>query len=626
LDAIPHPAELPPGSRMARSRNERFVGRAAELRKLAAALKAGGAVAITPAEEAASLGGIGKTELASEFVHRYGQFFAGGVHWLSFADATLVPAEIAMCGDHEAMNLPCFADLSLAHRVAAVRAAWEEPVPRLLVLDNCEDPSLLAEWRPRIGGCRILATSRTIRWDVDPPVRQIRLGPLTEPDSIDLLRQFRPSLTVDAVDLRSVAAELGHLPLALLLAGNYLREVEGSVSALEFLWQLRLTESVLGGTIASSESARERPRNVEIAFRLCLRRLGTDDPVHVTARVLLACTACFAPGQPVPLALLLATVDATSRDSRRLAHQAVRRLVGLGFADLDDNDALRLHEWVTVLVRDIVADREAPVAVAEALARIAAEHNDNGSSQALLPLQAHLRHVASSSGVCADRHTVVVAIELAHHLLRLGDVPGFRSSFEQALTLSSRAWSAGHPDTAVSLSNLGDLLREQGMLDAAWSCFERALAISEQVLGAEHPDTANSLEDLGGLLRVRGDPARAWSYFERALAIRQRSGDRYREAVLFIQLSRLATRLHGYAAGVRLAAVCFLLEQEVDHPDAARAWHALTDIGDKLDYSRGQLDILLGEVRDAYEVDRGWAMVRASLAGPHSIGARHDTK
>lgn len=47
---------------------------------------------------ATGLGGIGKTQLASELVHRYGRFFAGGVFWLSFADPEAVPAGIAGCG------------------------------------------------------------------------------------------------------------------------------------------------------------------------------------------------------------------------------------------------------------------------------------------------------------------------------------------------------------------------------------------------------------------------------------------------------------------------------------------------------------------------------------------------
>jgi hypothetical protein len=49
--------------------------------------------------------------------------------------------------------------------------------------------------------------------------------------------------------------------------------------------------------------------------------------------------------------------------------------------------------------------------------------------------------------------------------------------------------------------------------------YERAWAICEQVLASQHPDTAVSLSNLGGLLQGQGDLAGAKPYFERALHI-----------------------------------------------------------------------------------------------------------
>ncbi len=114
LDAVPAPAALPAGSRMGLARNPLFVGRDQDLKALAVALKAGQTAAVGQIAAATGLGGIGKTQLASEFVHRYGRYFEGGVSWVSFGDPGTIPAEIAACGGAGALDLrPDLANLPL---------------------------------------------------------------------------------------------------------------------------------------------------------------------------------------------------------------------------------------------------------------------------------------------------------------------------------------------------------------------------------------------------------------------------------------------------------------------------------------------------------------------------------
>jgi hypothetical protein len=223
LDEIPSPAPLPHGSRMPLSPNPLFVGREDELKALAANLRAGDTTAIGQVKiaVASGLGGIGKTQLASEFVHRYGQYFLGGVYWLSFADASAVPSEVASCGGAGGMELrPDFGILPLEDQVKQVMSAWQSPLPRLLVFDNCEEEALVDQWRPPTGGCRVLVTSRKERWDPSLGVRALPLGVLNRQESIKLLREHRPDLPAEDPDLDAIAEELGDLPLALQLAGS----------------------------------------------------------------------------------------------------------------------------------------------------------------------------------------------------------------------------------------------------------------------------------------------------------------------------------------------------------------------------------------------------------------------
>ena len=85
-DVAPPHSPLPAGSRMPLAPNPLFVGRSEELLQVARALKSTDTtVALGQVVASTGLGGLGKTQLAVELVHRYGRFFDGGVFWLSFA-------------------------------------------------------------------------------------------------------------------------------------------------------------------------------------------------------------------------------------------------------------------------------------------------------------------------------------------------------------------------------------------------------------------------------------------------------------------------------------------------------------------------------------------------------------
>src|SRR3954447_20823309 len=253
LETVPKPEQLPVGSRMPWAPNPLFVGRQEDLKTLARHLKAGDISAVGQVETAAAtgLGGIGKTQLASEFVHRYGRFFAGGVFWMSFADPGAVSVEVADCG--RSLNLhPSFDTLTLEQQVRLVEEAWQNPLPRLLVFDNCEDEELLHRWRPRFGGSRVLITSRRQEWGPTLGIKTVPLTTLPRPASTELLRRFRPDVPETETVFDSIAQELGDLPLALHLAGSFLQAYRASsfgqpATYLESLRQTNLAHPSLQG-------------------------------------------------------------------------------------------------------------------------------------------------------------------------------------------------------------------------------------------------------------------------------------------------------------------------------------------------------------------------------------------
>jgi hypothetical protein len=235
-EPLPAVAPLPHGSHIKGFRpNSLFVGREVELRALARAL--GRQPVRQPIVISTGIGGVGKTQLAIEFAHRYGQYFTGGVFWVTMEPADNIPIEVAACGAGGLVDWrPDYADLKLAEQLALALAALQSPLPRLLILDNCEDQELLAQWCPPTGGCRVLVTSRRTSWDLTLGVTALPLDVLPREASVALLRKFRPRLNDDDAD--AIAAELGDLPLALHVAGSYLKAYR-TITPAAFLAELR---------------------------------------------------------------------------------------------------------------------------------------------------------------------------------------------------------------------------------------------------------------------------------------------------------------------------------------------------------------------------------------------------
>ena len=526
-DRVPEVSPLPAGSRMPLSHNPLFTGRQNDLQTLARLLRAGETAAIGPIAAATGLGGIGKTQLASEFVHRYGRHFAGGVFWLSFADPAGVTAEIAACGGPDHLNLaPDFGALPLEQQVRLVQAQWQLPLQRLLVFDNCEDEALLEQWRPRHGGCRVLITSRRAAWLPTLGVQPLPLDVLLCVESVALLRRYLGTLAVSDADLASIAAAVGDLPLALHLSGSFLARYGHAVSLDAYLAELgkpdALTHRALEGwKLDQKLNPTRHEEHVARTFALSYEQLDAADETDALALRLLARAAHFAPGEPIPRDLLKLTLSLAEDDAAAalLAEDALRRLLDLGLLETEDDGALRLHRLLAIFVRAVATEEQAQAAVEQALLGIANRLNNAGDPRPLLVLQPHLRAITDAARERLDEHAASLCNTLAYHLYMIGDYIGARPYFERALAINEQVLGTQHPETARSLNNLGGLLRAMGDLAGAQPYVERALAIREQVLGAQHPDTARSLNNLGALLRARGDYAEAQLYYERALAI-----------------------------------------------------------------------------------------------------------
>ena len=76
--------------------------------------------------------------------------------------------------------------------------------------------------------------------------------------------------------------------------------------------------------------------------------------------------------------------------------------------------------------------------------------------------------------------------------------------YRECLAARRRLLGPRHPDTLVSLSNLGTLLRSLGRLEEAAPLQEAALQLARETLGRRHSDTLAYLSNLGLLRLAQG--------------------------------------------------------------------------------------------------------------------------
>ena len=533
---VPLPGELPAGSWLPHAWNPLFVGREAELRAVGAVLRGapGAAAALCPPVGLQGMGGVGKSQLAVEFAHRYGPWFAGGVFWLDCAEPASLDAQVVRLGAEAALEVPeRFAAMPLAEQCATVWRLWRSGMPRLLVFDNCEDDALLATLRPKQGGCRVLVTSRRSEFSAALGLRPVRVEALPRKECLRLLAQFRPDLSGRA-GLDAIAEELGDLPLALHLAGSFLREnrFDAAGEPTAYLAALRadgLDHASLIGALGASGIADELPtkhdRNVALTFALSWNRLDPAEPVDALARQAMACAAWLAPRVPIPRDLLARAMRLLATNGATPTGSALMRLLALGLVVEEPGGGVSLHRLVAAFAAARTGDPAgARDACGAALFAALAAANRTGLPARGAPLLPHAEWFLGAVGPELASNVIAgVLHELGNAERMRGAYGAARARFERALAILEALLGPDHPDVAIGLNNLGSsVLREQGDLAGCEAALRAGAGDLEWRRSAPNTGPWRSGSTISArVLREQGDLAGAKQHYQRALPIFQ---------------------------------------------------------------------------------------------------------
>jgi hypothetical protein len=490
----------------------------AEADQVREAVAAGGTAVLC--QVLAGMGGVGKTQLAADYA-RTAQS-DGNLDVLVWATATTRQALVAAFA--QAGVELCRADPNDPNRAATTFLAWLQPKaePRpcrwLIVLDDLTDPVDLRGLRPPPSphGRTLITTRRrdAALTGAGHHVIPVRLFTPAQATSYLTEALAAHGRTEAEADLRALADDLGHLPLALSQAAAYI--TDAAITVPEYRALLTDRTTTLADT-APDTLPDDQPHTVSAALTLSLDRADTLRPAGL-ARPLLHLAAYLDPNG-IPATVL------TSEPARNHLTQhrapgtgpapvtvaetaaALRTLHRLHLIDHDPDNphqTVRVHQLTQRAVRDTLTPTQHHTTTRTAADALLAvwphPERDTTLAQALRTTTIALTRHAEQALLTPDAHGVLFC--LGRSLGESGQATAARDHYQHLAGITHQHLGPEHPDTLTTRSNLAYWRGRSGDAVGAAEAFEVLLEDRLRVLGPDHPNTQTTRNNLAGWREV----------------------------------------------------------------------------------------------------------------------------
>ncbi|MYQ55194.1 MULTISPECIES: FxSxx-COOH system tetratricopeptide repeat protein [unclassified Streptomyces] len=487
-------------------RNPGFTGRSLVLERMRDQLGGGMAVVLPQPQTLYGLGGVGKTQVALEYVHRFMADY-DLVWWISSEQTDDVIAGLAELAVR--LGAQGGDDMAAASKEAVDLLRRGVPSDRwLLVFDNADDPERLRRYFPQGGSGHILVTSRNQAWSQHGDALPVDV--FLREESVEHLQRRAPGLSER--DAAQVATAVGDLPLAVEQAAAWIAETATPIDT--YLEQLaRQAPEVL----ALNQPA-GYPQPVAATWNISIERLEERSPAAV--RLLQLC-AFFAP-EPISANLLyskemieaLKPYDASLQEKLVLG-RVIREIGRFALAKVDQvSNSIQVHRLVQAVIRAQLSEEEQAEArhvVHRILAGARPDDTEPIDNPDTWPRFAAIwPHLGPSDARnCRDHETRRLLIDRVRYLWKRGDI-------RTAATLGDElreTWleMLGERDIQYLYLcfHLSNILRTRGRYVEAKELDEFTLRTQREVLGPEHPHTYMTTSSLAIDLGLLGDYGRA---------------------------------------------------------------------------------------------------------------------
>lgn len=576
--------------------NKRFVGRLEELQKLRQFLGGDKAGIIASVQ---GLGGIGKTELAFAYAQAYALRYPGGrfliqcehLQDLRLAIVQLDPQFPGSATDEQRKSL----DQHFRAICEAIRNRLDNQGAILLVLDNVTNLEVLSpEQTDRIRALgaklHILATSRCEMIVPDGASDYLEFVPIEELDSDEsllLLESHRPLESErDKIAAELIVHRLGGFPLAVELFGAYLAQ-QPEVTYESALKELGVDE--LQGVDLVAERANPVIRRHNHEKRLTSVLGPTLALLNEMERKALS-FAGLLPADNVALPwlrVLTAQQWPTLSDSdwKGVVHRLLAfSLITRGVDDDGDIKIVRCHRLVQRLVSGEpakVEKREAAIGdfVDRRIAELQQTKQWKSARWELSPLHS-LSLLWEEKGRSATPNLMRRVGKLWYELAEWSQS---EILMRRALSIDEMTVGQDHPDVAVDLNNVANVLMATNRLNEAERMLRRAVAINDVSLNDQDPVAAIAFVNLAYVLKLSNRTCEAEELLDRAIRVYEADPDSY-SPELATALNNLAEILKATNRPTEAASLlrrALALNESTfgpDHPNVAAQLNNLAEI------------------------------------------------
>ena len=490
-----------------------FTGRVKDLEKLQTQLFSYSetGVDVTPVTETAlaGMGGVGKSTLAQEYAWRYRAHYQG-VWWIGAETRDGLLDGLIGLGAEFIPGLKGETDRKQSvSRTLGFISDGGGAKPYLLVYDNVLVPAALDGMTPR-ENAHVLITSRWDDWQ--GRAEKLDLGLFEEAEAVAFL--MARAEREDADGAGRLAKVLGYLPLALEQAASFCRSAHMSFVDYIIHYQELLKKKPSSG---------DYPDSVFGSFSLAIDQVIKTVPV---AEKFMGALAFLAPDD-IPLDIFTEEFISALEKSEVVAALSENGLIKR-VTLVVGSPGISVHKLMQTVMRnrlDHNADEMQIIATALIADTFPLEADDVRKWPRCAELYSHAKSVlefAPDNGNGADK-TSHLCNQLGLYLNARADYAGAEPLMRRALAIDERVHGPDHPNVALRLNNLVELLTATSRLEEAEPLIRRALVIDQRAHGLDHPNVALRLNNLASLLQVTGRLEEAEPLMHRAFEINERS-------------------------------------------------------------------------------------------------------